>query len=240
MILVANGCSHTAGSEIESPLQSYCFEKAWPKKLSDKLGMSHVNLAFSGASCERVVRTSIEKLHLLKQQPSYNPSQIFFVVMWPDIWRTELYETEKNEGGFFDDGWSPMVSGNDEVYKNQFSRSAYFYYKSWVIRINQHQESVRWYNNLLLLQNILISHKIKYFFYQASQSLPSTTLTQYTSLINHKRFPTLNVRELNYCTLLDSKGFSHAPNSKYGHYGEDAHEWFSDYIFNIINDNKLL
>ena len=65
MILIANGCSHTAGSEIEGSLQSNCYEKAWPKKLSDKLGISHVNLAFSGASCERLVRTSIEKLHLL-------------------------------------------------------------------------------------------------------------------------------------------------------------------------------
>jgi len=240
MILLANGCSHTAGAEIEHEQQSSCFHKAWPKKLSDKLGFDHLNLSFSGASCERIVRTSIERLHLFKQQASFDPSQIFFVIMWPDIWRSELYKIEKNESGFFDNSWSPMVSGNDEIYKEQLSRSAYFYYKSWMLRLNQHQESIRWYNNLLLLQNILISHKIKYFFYQGSQSLPSIDLPQYTSLINHKRFPTFNVRELNYCTLLNSKGFSFGPNSKFGHYGEDAQEWFADFLKTLITKNKLL
>lgn len=240
MLLIANGCSHTAGAEIEYELQGHCYEKAWPKLLADKLGFDHLNLSFSGASCERVVRTSIERLHLLKQQPNFNPSQIFFVVMWPDIWRTELHQTEDNETGFFDNGWAPMVSGNDEIYKKQFSRTAYFYYRSWMLRINQHQESVRWYNNILQLQNILISHKIKYIFYQASQSLPSINLPEYTSLVNHKRFLTMNHRNLNYCTLLDDTGFSYAPNSKFGHYGEDAQSWFSDYILNLINENNLL
>ena len=240
MILIANGCSHTAGAEIEHELQGACHEKAWPKLLADRLNFDHLNLSFSGASCERVVRTSIEKLHLLRQQTSFDPSQILFVVMWPDIWRKELYEVEKNEAGFFDNGWTPLCVNNDELYKKQMSRTAYFYYRSWMLRVNQHQESVRWYNNILQLQNILVSHKIKYVFYQASQSLPSINLPQYTSLINNKRFPTMNHRNLNYCNLLDDLGFSYAPESKFGHYGEDAQSWFSAHMLNLIKENKLL
>ena len=59
MILVANGCSHTCGAEIESPGQRACYEKAWPKYLADLLNFDHVNLADSGASAHRVVRTTV-------------------------------------------------------------------------------------------------------------------------------------------------------------------------------------
>ena len=240
MILIANGCSHTAGAEIEHELQGACHEKAWPKLLADRLNFDHLNLSFSGASCERVVRTSIEKLHHLRQKTSFDPSQIFFVVMWPDIWRKELYEVEKNEAGFFDNGWTMLCANNDEIYKKHLSKNAYYYYKAWMLRVNNYQESVRWYNNILQLQNILVSHKIKYVFYQASQSLPLTILPQYTELVNHKRFPTIHHKKFNYCTLLESEGFEHGPKSVWGHYGEDAQEWFAEYLYDIIKENKLL
>ena len=60
MILIANGCSHTAGAEIEAPLQGHCYKKAWPKKLADSLTFKHVNLALYGATDDRVARTTIE------------------------------------------------------------------------------------------------------------------------------------------------------------------------------------
>lgn len=240
MLLIANGCSHTAGAEIEHENQSHCYSRAWPKLLADRLGFKHLNLSFSGASCERVVRTTIKRLHFLKQQPNFDPNDIFFIIMWPDIWRYEIFATHENEKGFYDDYWCPLVSGNDEVFKKHLSKSAYVFYKSWMMRINQYQESVRWYNNIILLQNIFVSHKVKYLFYQASESLPVNYIEEYLTLINNKRFPTLNYRPLNYCGLLESQGFSHGPNSINGHYGEDAQDWFADYLVKLIDKNKLL
>jgi hypothetical protein len=38
MLLLANGCSHTAGAEIEYLLQGYCYEKAYPKHTAELLG----------------------------------------------------------------------------------------------------------------------------------------------------------------------------------------------------------
>ena len=34
MIIIANGCSHTAGAEIDFEMQGQCYEKAWPHHLS--------------------------------------------------------------------------------------------------------------------------------------------------------------------------------------------------------------
>ena len=60
MHLVANGCSHTAGAEIEFPMQGKCYDKAWPKHLADLWGYDYTNLSISGGSQKRIIRTTIE------------------------------------------------------------------------------------------------------------------------------------------------------------------------------------
>ena len=239
MILIANGCSHTAGAEIEEPLQGECYEKAWPKKLADSLGYKPVNLAVSGASDDRVVRTTIEYIGKLKKYPNYDPSKFFVVISWPGLHRTELYQTFDNEPGFWDEGWMPMVAGNEETYRQQCSKMAFTYYKAWVMRQNIHQASIKFYLNVLLLQNILISNKIKYLFWNSSITVPAT-YPHYFNEINHKRFPYILEKEKGYTEILESNGFRHSPFAKWGHYGEDAQEWFADFLKAYITKNKLL
>ena len=60
MYLIANGCSHTSGAEIEYIRQDSCYEKAWPKYLSDKLGFLPINISIYRASNTRVIRTTID------------------------------------------------------------------------------------------------------------------------------------------------------------------------------------
>ena len=57
--LLVNGCSHTAGAELEYPGQGICYEKAWGKHLADKLNYEYFNYATSGASNARIVRKKI-------------------------------------------------------------------------------------------------------------------------------------------------------------------------------------
>lgn len=239
MLLIANGCSHTAGAEIEYELQGHCYDKAWPKLLADRFGFDHLNLSYSGASCDRVVRTSLETLHKFQSSKNYDPSNLFFVVMWPGIWRTEMFEIEKEELGFFDNGWMPMVSGNDETYQKQASKTAYMNYKSWVLRSSITSESINFFKNVLLLQNILISNKIKYLFLNSCQSLPST-MPEYVSQIYKKRYFEFDSSEESYTIRLEKEGFSHSPVSKYAHWGEDAQDWWATHLFNHIKENKLI
>ena len=239
MILIANGCSHTAGAEIEEPLQGECYEKAWPKKLADSLGYKPVNLAVSGASDDRVVRTTIEYIGKLKKYPNYDPSKFFVVISWPGLHRTELYQTFDNEPGFWDEGWMPMVAGNEETYRQQCSKMAFMYYKAWVMRQNIHQASIKFYLNVLLLQNILISNKIKYLFWNSSMTVPAS-YPHYLYEIYHKRFPHILEKRKSYTEMLESNGFRHSPFAKWGHYGEDSHKWFADFLKSYITKNKLL
>ena len=100
MILFANGCSHTAGAEIEYTEQGECYEKAWPVHIAKLFDFEDViNLSISGASASRVVRTTLE--YFLRQMivPNYNPNNYFCIIAWPGLYRTEI----KNGG--FDNGW---------------------------------------------------------------------------------------------------------------------------------------
>ena len=239
MILIANGCSHTAGAEIEYTQQGECYEKAWPKKLADSLGYKPVNLSVSGASDDRVVRTTIEYIGKLKKYPNYDPSKFFVVISWPGLHRTELYQTFDNEPGFWDEGWMPMVAGNEETYRQQCSKMAFMYYKAWVMRQNNHQASIKFYLNVLLLQNLLIANSIKYLFWNSGTTLPAT-YPHYFNEINHKRFPHILEKEKGYTEILEASGFRHSIFAKWGHYGEDAQEWVADFLKAYITKNKLI
>lgn len=240
MILIANGCSHTAGAEIEAPLQGECYLKAWPSHLTKLLTFDHSkNLAISGASDDRVSRTTIEYIGNLKLKSGYDPSKLFVVISWPGFYRTEIFNLTENEGGFWDNGWMPMVSGNEETYKSQCSKSAYMYYKTWMLRLNPTHEAIKFYCNVILLQNFLISNKIKYLFWNACSNVPSNNKLFYNE-VNHSRFPFVEQKEYSFTNILHSHGFNHSKYAKFGHYGEDAQQWFANFLKSYITKNKLI
>jgi len=236
MLVIANGCSHTAGGEIEHSLQSTCYAKAWPKKFADKLGADHYNLAISGASNHRVLRTTIDFISSLKVKRGYDPSNIFCTIMWPGMYRAELYQTEKNEKGFYDNGWRPYVSGNDD--RKETSTKAWIYFKAWLLRMNPTQETIDYYLSIITLQNYLAINKIKYLFYNGCKNVPQPART-FEREIFQSRFPHMLSEDKSFTQLMHSEGFVWPDHSVYAHYGEDAHEWFANYLYDYATTNKL-
>lgn len=240
MILVSNGCSHTAGAEIEYEQQGHCYDKAWPQYLSKLFLYNSVNLSQSGGSADRVVRTTIEYFLKEKNSPSFNAKDYFCVVMWPGLYRTELFN------GGFDNGWQPLVVGNDESYKNQMDVFSYTYYKSWTIFAKTYPQTLSYLHNIMLLQYFLASNKIKYLFWSASNSAPHTEgyLDLYKSQIYIKRYPYLYDSEYCFTKLCYNNNQKISEFSRLSgfnsHYNEDAHRWFADYLYNYIKENKLL
>ena len=140
MILLANGCSHTAGAELEFPMQPRCYSKAWPQHLADTLGYEHENLSNSGASCHRIVRTTMRYiLDFINDKRSLK--DLFVVVAWPGPMRIELRKplkvSEEEKHLYFDENWLPLVLGNDSMYKKQFTPKLYYHYKSWVVTMDE-------------------------------------------------------------------------------------------------------
>ena len=235
MLLLANGCSHTAGAEIEYELQGYCYEKAYSKYCAENLGWQYENIAASGASQERIIRTTIDWIG--KNYKIYKNKEIFVVIMWSGPSRIEFYDDRKHK-------YVQVVPNNDVVYKKQFTNTQYVYYKSYVAVQNRHAQMIKWYNNVILMQNYLSNLGINYLFLNATETLPVSTsrnsdqFLYLAAQINYKKYPWANIQENSYFNILKKRGFKsplHAPAG--GHLGEDAHKYYGEYLAKYIKEN---
>ena len=245
MLLVSNGCSHTAGAELEYASQGECYEKAWPRHLADSLGYEHINLSMSGSSTDRIIRTTYEFIYdYIKQGKNFK--ELFIVILWPGIYRTEVYLEESRDYNY-DNKWSPIIVGNDQQYKKTFSPSLYYYYKSWTANITGYQASCAFYIAVTNLQNLFHRYGIKYLFMDAANSgLTSNDkrLDPYRAHIDKRYYEGLDEDHNCYTTLCDKTNQKIAQGSidsgLNSHYDEDAHRWFAKHIKRIINKRNIL
>ena len=242
MLLVANGCSHTAGAELEWATQGDCYEKAWPKHLSDSLGYSHINLSMAGASNARVLRTTYEFIYDYKKQGK-DFKQLLFVILWPGLHRTEVY-CDKDYLHAHDNNWTPIVVGNDACYKEFFSHSLYHYYKAWSVISTPYQSSCDFYQTTLNLQNLFNRYNIKYLFMDSTRRTTIKELSYYTAHIDRKYYEGFDEISNCYATLCSENG---QKISKYSvdsgfnsHYDEDAHIWFAQHVNCILHKRNIL
>jgi len=244
MHLVANGCSHTSGAEMEYMYQGKCYDKAWPKHLADLLNCTHTNLSNSGASSHRVVRTTVRYI-LDNFREKNNLKDHLFVILWPGAYRTEI----KGEGHLFhDDGWMPLVVGNDDDYKKSLPNSLYTFYQSWVVHGAEYTKSrIDYLHDILFLQHFFQTYKIKYLFWAASYVNiidDREELIGYKSLIFKKTFPHFNDISHSYNELLPANNQKISKHSIAGgfnsHFDEPAQRWFANYLNEYIQSNALL
>ncbi len=230
MHLVANGCSHTAGAEIEFPMQGKCYDKAWPKHLADMLGYNHTNLSISGGSQKRIIRTTIEFIgnYLIEGK---DLKDLFVIVLWPGPYRTELYIPDMP--GIEKNHWHTFVVGND--YK-EFPKDINNFYKYWVLTYDTEQANVSYLLDVITFQSYLKFWKIKYFFYKASTTPLSSDETHlsYQAQIDNKYFPQNQDPNGSYDSLLRRAGFAYSKVADYPHYGEDGHVFFAKYLNKMI------
>lgn len=242
MILLANGCSHTAGAELEESFQSKCYEKAWPAHLGKLLAADEVvNLSDSGASQKRIIRTTLEYIGTLIHNGEWlKVKNLFVVILWPGAYRDEMYHKDH-------DGYYNIVVGNDELYRKGLSKAQYEYYKAWVVNYEKEKADDDSYLNVILLQNYLSFYKIPFLFWNASNSALSTDRKRcfpYQAQINRKRFPYFHLYEYGYTYLAKTYGHQvsrYSVDSGFNsHYDEDTHKWWAKYLKNYIIENDIL
>tara|TARA_B100000029_G_scaffold352417_1_gene344980 strand:+ start:17 stop:733 length:717 start_codon:yes stop_codon:yes gene_type:complete len=232
MILLANGCSHTSGGEIEYYKQDSCYEKAWPQHLANKLNFDCKNIAISGASNKRVLRTTITSLGELFLQ-KVAPKDIFVVILWPGSYRTEVYQDKfKDIKPWY--GWIPLCIGNDTQYKDQLPRNLFAYYRNWVTTtLDPKAVNIDYYTSVILLQGYLKSFKIKYLFWRASATTLNKENFPLAVQIDRKYFPCAHNDTRDYLSILKKSGFKFSFDDS-THFGEDAHIFFANILHKKI------
>lgn len=244
MHLVVNGCSHTAGAEIDYPQQGECYEKAWGAQLAKRLGSTYENLALSGASNHRIVRTTYKWLYDYINQGK-SVKDLFVVCMWPGTFRTEIH-FEKNLKFNFDNNWLPLIVGNDEQYRETLPRTLYNYYRGWTVFTDNRMGVIEYYNNVLNLQNLLLRYKINYLFVNAVDIPGSLNIdfNQYQIHLNKKNFHHFGDPDQVYTTFCIKNNQPVSPHSITSgfnsHFDESAHTWYGNYLYTYIKDNQLL
>ena len=245
MLLFSNGCSHTAGAELDHPSQGECYEKAWPKLLANSLGHDHINMSISGASVVRIVRTTYEFIYdWIKQGKNFK--DLLVIIMWPGVYRTEIYMEESRDCNF-DNNWTPIVVGNDTEYKKVFSPSLYYYYKSWTANMTGYQASCDFYISVTNLQNLFYRYGIRYLFLDAANSglkIGDTRLDPYRLQIDKRYYEGFDEPSNSYTTLCHNSGQKIAKGSidsgYNSHYDEDAQSWFAQHVNKILHKRNVL
>ena len=238
MFLLANACSHTAGAEIEYTFQNNCYDKAWPKHLANKLGCDHVNLAVSGASNHRIIRTTIDFIgKRINEGKGFK--DILAIICWPGAYRTELFLEEN--GDPHQGKWQPLVVGNNDTYK-KLDKEVFNYYRYWAMTYTYHQAMIQYALDVITLQNYFMTYNIPYLFWRASTTRldPGNAMKSYNIQINKKRFPSAFEKDSDFTTLLSYYGYKPSEVSKYNHFGEDGQIKFAELLFNYIQDNQIV
>ena len=248
MILFANGCSHTAGAEIEFKIQNCCYEKAWPKHLADSLNMEWTNMALSGGSAERIIRTTIQWF-------GEDPRRIkntFAIIGWPGPWRSEIKLDKQVNFNIpekllkSDAQWQSINVNNNETYlklvkEGRLSEDFYKYYQYWCLLGNDDQKWINYITDIICLQSYFKSLRIPYLFFHTSSAISySQEHFSFSKQIDTRFW--LNTpfkNEDSFCAIL-GKTFKYAPKSATNHFGEDGQQAWAKILekkVNLILDN---
>ena len=205
MILYVNGDSHSYGEDAGG------LEYSYGKHLANKLNADFVCHARSGASNDRIIRTTRE--HLASNRPD------IIVIGW-STWEREEWEYNGEKFDVNGSGLSPIP---DALHQQ---------YKEWVIN-----EATDWwgkeklaYKTILNFHHELTQLEIPHLFfncYSYFDIIGRTIPDKYDWGINY-----INPygQTQTYYFWLENQGFKPS-NPKFNHYGADAHVAWADFLY---------
>lgn len=235
MILV-NGCSHTAGSEIDFYMQDECKHKAWPAHLGQLLGQDVVNIAQAGAGNERIGRTTMEWLiKNIQIQKTYQPEDVTVVIMWSGFDRFEEWNDRLK---------SFVSSQSDKFYSDKYPEMEMYAKLKTVINNWASNE----YKNLIMVMNmaIFLEHLgVKYYFLNGVHSwspretyLKTGMVVEYDIMYRgygeHRIQRHLAFKDLQQLPAQQLKQIPYAPHARWPHWDERGHTAWARIVHNWI------
>lgn len=232
--ILINGCSHSAGSEIEGSgigESHYNRENCFGAQIAKMCNVNNINLSLPGGSNDYIYRTTllwcINNPHLV--------NDTLFLIHWTGPNRTEFFVDETIYDGFWQDEtydkkvghvhpgyvW-PGFTKKDQRRLIKASNIMFQYDTHW--QINR-------YMNIIGLQTILKNYNARFIFRNAFECCNNddNRFSDYYNLIDKETF-----------IGIDDKGesfFEHCLNSGFSiekqllwHHGLDAHTYWANKI----------
>jgi hypothetical protein len=241
LTLIANGCSHTAGAEIEFKYQGTSYNNAWPRWLADIKGWNWINIAQSGSSNEFIGRTTVEWLaENLETNKNYKPEDIVVMIMWAGFNRFELFSHAQNRIRSATIG-SDVTKEAPETralirYKFQNDPEQYFALKS-LLAVYQ-------------TARILESFGVKYYFANANTNFCTPEQMIYSLKPHYTRiYNAYGEREKlhlgflryddNFWNYMIQKNVPISEHSANGHYGVDGQQAWANRLIEYFNFDDI-
>ena len=94
-LFLANGCSNTAGTDIDPNNLVKCPEEAWPRWVADHYKSPYVNIAEPGSGNESISRSTITVVSNIIELDKFPPNDLIVLVSWSGFDRYEYWDSEK-------------------------------------------------------------------------------------------------------------------------------------------------
>ena len=238
MILYVNGDSHAAGAEINN---SYCFAADGPTihndksphtdniklsfgyLLAEKLGHEFVTDAISGASNDRILRTTKEYL-------AKNNHNVFVLIGWSTTDRKE----------FLIDGeyhcFSPGYYTNNLKLKHHF--------KKYILSLDHNtamKQNYFWHEKIYNFHLELNQNNIPHLFFNTFSVFNSEDHPSYQKIFYNWSQKMIGPYKDNetYYGWLKNNGYNTVHKKSY-HFGADAHKRWADRLYNWLTQHQLL
>ena len=209
MILYVNGDSHSYGNNVKDNIKTFA------NLLSQALDFKLVNSAKSGASNDRIIRTT--RNFLADNRPD------LVVIGW-STWEREEWEYQ---GQFYD----VNSSGHDRLPDPLITK-----YKHWVTEQTPEtliEKSQQIHEKIYKLHCELIEKQIPHVFFNC--------MYNFFEIKNQQDWNNSYVdpyeNDSSYYWYLKNRNFV---TDNWYHFGEDGHQAWANFLINYIKENKLL
>lgn len=232
--VLINGCSHTAGSEIEGSgigESRYNRENCFGAQLAKKLNLTYTNLALPGGSNDYISRSTI---FWCLNNPTLIKDTIF-LINWTGSNRTEFFVDDTIDNGFWQDyvydekvghvHFEHVWPGFTKTDKNKLIKASKI-----IFQYETHWEINR-YMNIINLQTILKNYRAKFIFRNGFDYCKiGKRFENYQSLIDTETFRYFDNQKESFFENCLNAGHS-VEGQQYWHHKLDAHTYWANKLY---------
>jgi hypothetical protein len=232
-LLFINGCSHSAGSEIEAGgigEGAFNRENCFGGQLAKQLNVKKINLSQPGGSNDYIANSTM----LWCLTNAEKVKNTFFLIHWTSAERTDFfvdkYKTPKYQDWTFDplfghihaDHYCSNFTDNDKSYIKQLSKYMF---------INETHWEINKLLNIIKVQTILKSYNADYAFYNAfTPNINKNRFKKYHDLIDQQKFKNMFDRSQSFYYWALEQGHD-IDGQIYWHHKLPAHTAYTKKLF---------
>lgn len=236
-LLVINGCSHSAGSEIPGPLVGdgiECRENCFGATLAKKLNRKPVHLAVPGASNDYISRSTASWVadHLAKI--NNNEIDVIFLIHWTSSERWEFRLKDYTPIKHFidydiDKFYKSFTINQDATYAYGFQKKLYNFFQRAFTEDPEFWSDNK-IKNIIFIQELFKNNNCRYWFGNAFDTFRTTpTYESLIKLLDTKYYPHLTNYDMSYYWMGRNHGFNNQSEIIW-HLGKEAHDFYANFL----------